>query len=183
MNLRTPLAALCLGLLVTAPSVGGPPSWDHHGGGGRSAQLTEVRAEIEAIQTLALEVHDPALRRDLYTRARHASDALDDAERQLRMDWEPAPRGLSYDDALTIVRRESFESDRLEAIRRLASMGGRFTTEEVRGIVAECTFESTRRDALVALYPTVRDPQRFELALDVLTWSSSRADVLRRLGY
>jgi hypothetical protein len=89
--------------------------------------------------------------------------------------------GLSYEDAREILSREDFDSGRLAAIERIARKG-RFTTEEARALVEMCAFESTKQSALVALYPAVMDPGRYELALAALDFTSSRRAVAEALG-
>lgn len=91
------------------------------------------------------------------------------------------PSTLSYEDARAIVSRESFDSGKVEALRKVASKG-RFTTEQAKNLADMCDFDSGKREALVALYPAVTDQARYMLALDILDFPSSRRWVEEQLG-
>lgn len=80
-----------------------------------------------------------------------------------------------------MVRVETFDRDKLEAIHR-AARNGRFTTAEARQLAAQLTFDGGKADALIALYPAVVDPHRFAMTLDILTFSSNRTKVAQTLG-
>lgn len=93
----------------------------------------------------------------------------------------PPPPALSFDEALHMVRAEAFDRTRLEAVHRAARVGA-FTTHEARALAGELTFDSGKADALIALYPAVVDQHRFAMALDVLTFTSSKRRVADALG-
>jgi len=201
---RIGATAAILALLVSQPSLGTPPRSDP------ATYLQAVETELSTLQELAREVRNPELRQEIQTHARNARYALDratsyDSDRpgrygngfgQSYRGADRTPRwqtgvpvaghgygynGLTYQDAREIVSRESFDSGRLAAIERIAG-NGRFTTEEVRALVEMCSFESTKQRALIALFPAVVDPNRFELALAALDFTSSRRAVAAALG-
>ena len=80
-----------------------------------------------------------------------------------------------------MIEKQPFDSTRLEVIQTVAR-SGRFTTEEAAALASLLTFDSNRQDALIALYPAVTDPGRFVMALDILTYRSSRRQVTEALG-
>lgn len=165
------LSVLLLAVLIAAPAVAsyrGPLSY-----------TSQARDEVEDIETIASGIRDPSARADLMTRLDHVDSLLARAEEQLQA--PPRAPTLSFDDARTMVLQETFDDGRLEVIRRVARTGS-FTTAEARALAELCTFDSTRKDALIALYPAVTDPQRFGLALDVLTFTSSKHEVVAALG-
>lgn len=160
-----------------------------------AVQLNRAQAHVEALDREIDQVRHPGVRAQL-------EDRVDRIERLLRRIERSGVRGpiygerpphlpphgppgrpgfIDYEDALHMVRRESFDQDKLRIIQDL---GGRMhlTTHQARALAGELAFDSNRADALIALYPSVTDPHRFRLALDVLTFSSSRRHVARTLG-
>jgi len=190
MSLRNTATAALLALSVTAPSLA------NHTAPNPYQDLAQVSSEIDAIQRLAYQVPNPRLRSLLLGRAQNAELALDSAKRSIAPPTYPGrgrpdpgySRGsdyrapaLSYQDARRIVQREPFDSGRLDAIRRVARTG-RFTTQQAASLADLCTFDSSKQQALIALYPAVIDPGRYEMALGILTFPSSRRSVERALN-
>ncbi len=140
--------------------------------------LTDAaRDELRGLDMMLGDIRDPRLRSDMQARIDRIDSLLADSERALRVD---AGR-IGFDDAMRLVGQESFDSGKVEVLRSLGR-DGRFTTDEARTLASQCQFDSTRADALIALYPSVTDPGRFQLALDILTFASSRREVEEALG-
>lgn len=153
------------------------PSWGNHQED-PARLIADARIELASLDRLARGVPQPGLRAEIDDRIDRIELLLVRAEGSL---VPPEPRGLRFDEALSIVERETFDRDKLAVIQSLARTG-RYTTAQARQLAATCSFDSTRADALVALYPSLVDPERFALALDVLDFSSTRRDVQQRLG-
>ena len=163
--------------LVVAAALIAFPAFASHWG-----PLTYTREAHEELTDLRLalrNVRDPVVRADLAARVDRVDGFVSSAEGEFR-EGPPAP-AVSFGDARTMILREDFDDDKLAVINRLARET-RFTTTEAMAIADLCTFETNKADALVALYPAVTDPQRFGLALDILTFSSTRREVESALG-
>ena len=168
-----PVVAALLALTLTVPA------FSSHGH--RPADpVREVRAELAEIERLTLQVRDWRLRSQMTTHLANAQYLLGEVDRPERAERCPAD-SLRYEDAHTLVQRERWDSDRLAVVERIGRRSC-LTTEQVRSIVSLFDFDSSKERALIALYPSVIDKARFELALDVLTWSSSRQTVASALG-
>lgn len=165
------LSVLIVAVFLAAPALAGHRS--------ALAYTSEARDELADTAMIARGVRDPYVRAELLARLDRIDQLVATVEHELETPAQP-PR-LEYADARAMVAAEAFDDDRLEVIRRLGRTGW-FTTAEVRQIVEMCTFDSTRKDALIALYPAVSDPYRYMLALDALTFSSSRREVEAALG-
>jgi hypothetical protein len=163
-------------ILVVAVFLAAPALASHRG---PLSYTSEAREELADSEAIVRGIRDPSARAELLARLDHVDMLLAQAEDELST--PPSPPMLGFADARTMVTRESFDDDRLEVIRRLGRTGS-FSTDEARQLVELCTFDSTRKDALIAIYPAVTDPQRFMLALDALTFSSSRREVETALG-
>jgi len=138
--------------------------------------LSEARTELAALQYVAEDVRDRALRSQLTARIDRIDHLIQRAD--FAMD---GTYGLTVEEARSIVANEAFDSGKVESIQRIARQG-RFSTAEARSLAAMCSFDSARADALIALYPSVNDPWRFQLALDILDFSSTRERVGQTLG-
>jgi hypothetical protein len=171
---RTILALVTLALVAAAPSFAGWRRDDP------SAMLRDARAELREVQSLVDYVRDPALRVRMEDRLDRVDFLVGDAARTLD-GLGAGPPGVDFRDALARVEREPFDSGKMRAIEALAR-NGRFTTDQVRQLVGGLAFDSSKVDALILLYPSVVDPQRYFTALDVLTFDSSRRKVEDSLG-
>ena len=185
---RTLVVALGLSVLSALPAQSGHRP---------EVLMNRAQNQVEALDYTASQVRNPVLRDELQQRITRLDRLLDRMERMgayqnqpvfdeparpgHRYPGPPVYRGLSYQDALHMVRSESFDSGKLEAVRR-AARNGRFNTHQARALAAELSFDRTKADALIALYPSVTDPQRFSLALDVLDFQSSRRRVANTLN-
>jgi hypothetical protein len=146
---------------------------------GPSFYTDQARDELADLERVASHVRDPGDRAELLARIDRVDALIARAEDEL--DNRPQAQALSYQDARVLVSGETFDDDKLRVITTLARTS-RFSSEEARGLVAEMTFDSGRVDALIVLYPAVRDPERFVTILDVLTFASSRREVEDALG-
>jgi hypothetical protein len=179
----TRMLALAALLFVSGPAVS-----EH-----RPIQLLgQTYTELAALKADIDLVPDRRLRRQLTQRVDRATGLLHRLESTAVLATGPShsraqrpppapPPMLTFDEALFMVRAETFDRDKLEAVHR-AARNGRFTTHEARAIAAEFSFDSGKADALIALYPAVIDPHRFAMALDVMTFSSNRNRVASTLG-
>lgn len=139
----------------------------------------EAREELRDLELLARSVRDPVMRAEMLSRIDRIDGLVGEAEQAL--DQPARPVGITMAEARGMVAAEAFDDDRVEVIGRLARSSS-YTTMEARELASLCTFDSSKADALVALYPAVSDPGRFAMALDILTFGSTRRDVERRLG-
>lgn len=140
-------------LLVAAPSLASR----------RSDTSTEaVRQELTRLEHLTRRVPDTRLRQNMEDSLARL-DGLLAAEVPTR----------STEELLRMVEAERFDSAKVEVIRRLARTT-RFTSEQAALLASRCAFDSGRSEALLAMYPSVVDPWRFEIAVQVLTFESSR---------
>lgn len=159
-------------LLVAAAALLAFPAFASHWG--PLTYTREAHEELTELRSALRYVRDPVVRGDLLQRVDRVDSLVSSAEGEFR-EGPPAPQ-ISFGDARTMVLRETFDDDKLAVISRLANQT-RFTTTEAMALADLCTFETNKADALVALYPAVSDPQRFGLALDILTFSSTRREV------
>lgn len=164
-------------LLVALAALIAVPAFASHWG--PLTYTREAHEELGDLRSAIRMVRDPVVRADLLTRIDRVDGLVSSAEGEFR-EGPPAP-AVSFGDARTMVLRETFDDDKLAVINRLAGQT-RFTTAEAMALADLCTFETSKADALVALYPAVSDPQRFGLALDILTFASTRREVESALG-
>ncbi|MBN2799840.1 MAG: DUF4476 domain-containing protein [Deltaproteobacteria bacterium] len=161
----TRLVALAA-LLIAVPSLASRPS-------SREGALDQARQELIHIERLSQRVQDPRLRAQLADRIGHVDGLLVTAS-------QPVAQGLRMDEMLSMVEAESFDSGRVQVIRRIAR-SQRISSEQAALLTSRCAFDSSRMEALIALYPAVTDPWRFEVAVQVLTFASSREEVWRQI--
>lgn len=175
--------ALASLLLISAPALS-----EHR----PAALLDMTYGELAALRADIDQIPHRGVQRQLDTRVDRIEGLLVrleqtgalDARRGMgpqRPQAPPPPPALTYEEALHMVRVETFDRGKLEAIHR-AARNGRFTTAEARALASELTFDSGKADALIALYPVVVDPHRYAMTLDILTFSSSRTRVAQTLG-
>jgi hypothetical protein len=169
---RALLALVAVTTLVATPSIANHKA--------DPVVLTDAaRDELRGLEAMLRDVRDPYVRADMQERIDRIDGLLFETERALGAD--AAADRITFGEASRLVDQEAFDSGKLEVIRGLAR-NGRFTTDEARGLAAKCAFDSTRVDALVALYPSVTDKGRYRLALDILDFPSSRREVEEALG-
>ncbi len=176
LDLRAAAAAALLALTLTSPSAA-----SRHTAIEPLLGLEVAAAELAALDALTVGIYDPRLRREMVTRIRSAELAVHQARYALHFGADPGPDLLSFDDARALITREHFDADKVEVMARIAP-SARFTTDEARALAALCTFDGGRRDALIALFPSVTDKARYALALDILTFGSSKHEVIAALG-
>ena len=181
MNRATAIVAGALALCIAVPSFG-----SHRGD-----PYDEARYELSLLDRDVDRIRHPVLRQDLGHRIDRLEQLVERMER--REDrarngrgrghghGHQSYRGLPYGEAMAMVQNEPFDSGKIEAIRRVAR-NGRYSTEEAANLANQCTFESCKIDALIALYPSVTDPYRYYSALRILTFSSSRRRVESELN-
>ena len=80
-------------------------------------------------------------------------------------------------EMIAIIKRQSFDSEKLTASKGLLNNGLPLTTEQIARIAQTLDFGSSQVDFLKAAYSHCYDPQNYELALTVLTFSSDRETV------
>ena len=177
---RFALAALVL-IGAAGPAVSNPPP---------EGLLDRAQAQVQLLDQELDMVRHPHLRAQLEQRVDRIDRLLNQLERTGGMDGPPRRPGppphyqmsfLDYQDMRVLVQRERFDNDKLEVLRGVAGRA-RLTTDEARALANMLTFDSHKEQALIALYPAVVDKHRYRMALDVLTFSSSRRRVAQTLG-
>lgn len=169
--------ALAVGVFAATPAV------SNHSASGL---VGRARTTVDDMQHTASRVRDPALRTELQGQAAELERILSRLEdtRAFPDDQRPgrpASRGLSFEEARTLVKKQYYENEKAEMIRTVAR-SGRFTTEQARLLADEMYYEDAEARALVDLYPAVIDKGRYILALDILYYSSHRTWVQQQLG-
>jgi len=177
------IALVALALVTTAL-----PAVSNHTPAGL---LDRAQANVQALDNEIDMVRNPHVRSQLEQRADRLERLLRRIERSGALDEPRRPRPrpgpapgygmLDFQDVRTLVQRERFDNDKVQVLQGVAGRA-RLTTAEARQLAAMMTFDSHKEQALIALYPAVVDPHRYRLALDVLTFSSSRRRVARTLG-
>lgn len=159
------------------------------------ALLDRAQAEVHALDQDLDMVRNVHLRAQLEERVDRIDRMLQRLENTAAFDDAPGygngngygygygrpSRGLTFQEARTLVGNEAFDSGKLQTIEMIAR-NGRFTTQQARALADEMTFDSGKAKALIALYPSVIDKQRYAMALDILTFGSSRRQVSNQLG-
>ena len=95
-------------------------------------------------------------------------------------DWAILPH-RSFLAAKEAVEDAPFSDDKLAIIRDVAR-GWLLTTRQAIELAEEVTFSDDRVDALVAMYPSIVDPENFFEAYELLPFSDDRAELRRRTG-
>ena len=91
---------------------------------------------------------------------------------------EPATVTDQWVDEMTaIIKRQSFDSEKLTAAKGLLNNGLLLTAAQIARIAQTLDFGSSQVDFLKAAYSHCFDPQNYERALTVLTFSSDRETV------
>jgi len=87
-----------------------------------------------------------------------------------------------FEGVMWQLQNARFEDERLDIIRHTSRI---YTVNafQARAMAAELRFSSSRVDALVMLYPRVRDRNNWYQVYDLLTFSSDRRDLRNRCGY
>ena len=92
----------------------------------------------------------------------------------------PAPATVSdawVDEMIVLINRQSFDKEKLTTARGLLSNGLPFTAAQIARITSTMTFSSTQVDFLKDAYLHCYDPENYEHALAVLTFSTDRQKV------
>lgn len=92
----------------------------------------------------------------------------------------PAPATVSdawVDEMIVLINRQSFDKEKLSTARGLLSNGLPFTAAQIARITSTMTFSSTQVDFLKDAYLHCYDPENYEHALAVLTFSTDRQKV------
>ncbi|MBO4600018.1 MAG: DUF4476 domain-containing protein [Bacteroidales bacterium] len=92
----------------------------------------------------------------------------------------PTPQVASdqwVDQMVAIIKGQSFDSEKLSTAKGLLTSGQLFTASQIACIAKELGFSSSQTDFLKAAFPYCADPQNYEIALAVLTFSSDREAV------
>lgn len=177
--------------------------------GGGLTRIDAFRAEVAALQQLALRVPQEPLRHEMRWRLANldarlvslgAAPSLHPGAHvpgpwappawgppaQQGPGWAPGPWGPSAGcpegDLSSLERAVSdapFEADRLGVVRSAAA-GCWFTTAQVIRLVRAVSFADARVEVAATLYPRVVDPERWYLVYDDIPFSSSREALRRR---
>ena len=89
----------------------------------------------------------------------------------------PTPQVASdqwVDQMVAIIKGQSFDSEKLSTAKGLLDNGQLLTASQIACIAKELGFNSSQTDFLKAAYPYCADPQNYEIALSILTFSSDR---------
>ncbi len=81
------------------------------------------------------------------------------------------------DEMVTILKGQSFDSEKLNTAKGLLNNGLPITASQIARIAQTFDFGSSQVDFLKAAYSHCYDPQNYERALSVLTFSSDRETV------
>ena len=81
------------------------------------------------------------------------------------------------DEMVDIIKGQSFDSEKLTAAKGLLNNGLPLTASQIARIAQTLDFGSSQVDFLKAAYSHCFDPQNYERALSVLTFSSDRETV------
>jgi hypothetical protein len=79
------------------------------------------------------------------------------------------------------VSAATYADDQLALVQELAQ-SSYFTVAQVVALMKVCTYEDTRIEVAVALYPRISDPANWYLVNDGLTYSSSKRTLRERIG-
>jgi hypothetical protein len=79
------------------------------------------------------------------------------------------------------VRDASFADDQLALIREAAALNW-FSVDQVVALMKACSFEDTRIEIAVTLYPRIVDPQSWYTVNDAFDFSSSKQTLRQRTG-
>ncbi len=157
-----------------------------------SQQLDRAQYQVRQMDREIDQIRNPHIRAQLEDRVRRldrllnrieASGALEERHRDHRGHGRHhnARHALDFNDMKQVIERQYWDSEKLEAVQRMAPEA-RLTTMEARALAASMTFDSERAEALIALYPSVVDKHRFRAAFDILTFDSSKRRVARQIG-
>ena len=81
------------------------------------------------------------------------------------------------DEMVDILKGQSFDSEKLNTAKGLLNNGLPLTASQIARIAQTLDFASSQVDFLKAAYSHCYDPQNYERALSVLTFSSDRETV------
>lgn len=81
------------------------------------------------------------------------------------------------DEIITVINGQSFDSEKLTTAKGLLNNGKPLTSSQIARIAQNLSFGSSQVDFLKAAYSHCFDPQNYEHALAVLTFSSDREAV------
>jgi len=138
--------------------------------------LNEARTELVGLQGQLGQITQPRIRLKMANKILRVEGLIHQVERTLE-----GKSAITVEKAIADVEAQPYDNDKLAVISDLSN-NGRFTSREIAQIVSSCAFDSTRVDALVALHPSVIDPDRYEIALSTLEFTSSRDRVSKALG-
>jgi hypothetical protein len=91
---------------------------------------------------------------------------------------------VSETDFQTMAQRVSaatYADDQLALVKQLATSNW-FSVAQVVALMKTCTYEDTRVEIAVSLYPRIVDPQNWYLVNDGFTYSSSKQSLRERIG-
>lgn len=89
--------------------------------------------------------------------------------------WNQVPTQMSerdFQDLVNVVRNTSFDSSRL-SVAKQAAAGGQLDSYQVRQLMNELSFESSKLDFVKFAYRYVKDPSRYYVVNSGFSFSSS----------
>jgi hypothetical protein len=167
-----------------------------------AALFTEVRTlelEISAVERAASAVRDNRLRGILMVQVNRMKSRTQRLRGKLSharsVVGQPAfavvPASLGYinirpvsptnfEEMRRTLRDTPFSDARLKTLRHLARRN-HFTTKQSRQVAKLFPFVNERLEALTIMYPSVVNPEQYHRVLDLLSFSSHRQKLLKRI--
>lgn len=96
---------------------------------------------------------------------------------------EPAVASDQWvNEMVALLNQQDFDSEKLTTAKGLLTNGMLLTTNQIVSIVKTLDFSTSQVDFLKAAYPYCSDPENYERALAILTFSSDRQTVRKYIN-
>jgi len=89
--------------------------------------------------------------------------------------------GRDFDSLINSLRSNTFDPGKVATLKMVVK-GRRFSSDQVKAILGEFTFDDGRGQAAEVLYPLVSDPQNFYTVLPSFTFDGGREKLIKDLG-
>jgi hypothetical protein len=174
-----------LAALFTLPTAGQPPkSKDKEKAPAPAETARQIAADLKEARGLLKGVSDKKTRERLELLIGRAELAAGDLRQQLAGREKAKPGGMTAEDFAKVlkgIKGQSFDDGKVGFVKGLGKTV-RFSSAQVKQLLATFSFDAGRTEAAVLLYPMVADPEFFFEALEAFSFESSRKAVRERLG-
>lgn len=169
-------------LMVTAVALAAASAQSPRAGEKKSPaeELRQIALDLKEARGLLAGVADKTTRDKLELLITRSELAIGDLQKRIVAKPTAMP-GAEFDVILKGLKSASFDDDKVKFVKGLGTKV-RFTSEQVKSLLAAFSFDAGRTTAAIALHPQVTDPEFYFKALEAFSFESSRREVREKLN-